>query len=283
MIYILMNSKANNGMGEQDARNWAKVLNKEPTFVDVLKTNTKELVASLKENDEVIVCGGDGTLNHFANDVADLELKNPVFYVKCGSGNDFFRDRQEEADELGRIKLNRHLERLPIVHVNGISQRFINGIGYGLDGETCRIGEEMRKTSDKPINYSNIAIKLLLGDFKLRHATVTVDGVTKEYDNVWLVPTMKGRYYGGGLMIAPNQDRFDSEGKVSVVTLFKKSRLGTFLNFPSLSKGKHAGKRWVDIAVGKKVEVKFDTPCALQIDGEVVDNVTCYTVEVPEK
>lgn len=283
MIYILMNPKANNGMGEQNARNWAKVLNKEATFVDVLKTNTRQLVANLKENDEVIVSGGDGTLNHFANDVADLPLYNPIFYVKSGSGNDFFRDRQDDVDELGRIKLNRHLERLPIVHVNGISQRFINGIGYGLDGETCKIGEEMRKATDKPINYSNIAIKLLLGDFKLRHATVTVDGVTKEYDNVWLVPTMKGRYYGGGLMIAPNQDRFDSEGKVSVVVLSKKSRLGTFLNFPSLSKGKHAGKKWVDIRVGKKVEVKFDTPCALQIDGEVVDNVTCYTVEVPQK
>ncbi len=283
MIYILMNPKANNGIGEQDARNWAKVLKEEATFVDVLKTDTRQLVANLKENDEVIVSGGDGTLNHFANDVAELEIKNPIYYVKSGSGNDFYRDRQEDVDELGRIKLNRHLERLPIVHVNGISQRFINGIGYGLDGETCRIGEDMRKTSTKPINYSNIAVKLLLGDFQLRHATVTVDGVTKEYDNVWLVPTMKGRYYGGGLMIAPNQDRFDAEGKVSVVALSKKSRLSTFLNFPSIKKGKHANKTWVHTVVGKNVEVKFDTPCALQIDGEVVDNVTSYTVEVPDK
>jgi len=34
---------------------------------------------------------------------------------------------------------------------------------------------------------------------------------------------------------------------------------------------------------GSKVEVRFDTPCALQIDGEVVENVTSYTVEVPSK
>jgi diacylglycerol kinase family enzyme len=34
---------------------------------------------------------------------------------------------------------------------------------------------------------------------------------------------------------------------------------------------------------GKKIEVTFDIPCALQIDGEVVDNVTTYTVEVPAK
>lgn len=284
MIYVLMNPKANNGLGESDARNWAKVLTEEATFVDVLRNDVRQLVTSLQEGDEVVVSGGDGTLNHFINDVADLDIKNNIYYVKSGSGNDFYRDRKEDVDELGRIPLNRHLINLPIIHVNGITKRFINGIGYGLDGETCKIGEEMRMKSDKPINYSNIAIKLLLGKYKLKRATVTVDGDTKEYKYVWLASTMKGRYYGGGLMVAPNQDRFDPEGKVSVVALYKKGRLGTLLRFPSLNTGKHVLKKdWVTVVTGKKVQVSFDEPCALQIDGEVVDNVTSYTVEVPEK
>ena len=32
--------------------------------------------------------------------------------------------------------------------------------------------------------------------------------------------------------------------------------------------------------VGKKVTITFDQPCALQIDGEVVENVLTYSVEV---
>ncbi|MCM1395820.1 MAG: hypothetical protein NC132_06940 [Corallococcus sp.] len=284
MIYILMNSKANNGMGEKDARDWAKVLTEETTFIDVLTTDVRKLVSDLKEGDEVVVAGGDGTLNHFINDVADLEIANKIYYVKSGSGNDFYRDRKDEVDELGRIALNRHLVNLPVIYVNGITKRFINGIGYGIDGETCKIGEELRRTTDKPINYSKIAIKLLLGKFKQRNATVTVDGQTATYKHVWLAPTMKGRYYGGGLMVAPNQDRFDHEGKVSVVVLYKRGRLGTLLNFPSMNTGKHVLKKgWVTVVTGKRVEVSFDTPCALQIDGEVVDNVTSYVVEVPEK
>lgn len=285
MKYVLMNPRANNGLGEQDAREWAKCLNEEVTYVNVLETkDMASFVKGLNPEDVIIVAGGDGTLNHFANDIAELDVKNEMYYVKSGSGNDFYRDNKEHCNELGMIPLNKFVQNLPIVHVNGITRRFINGIGYGLDGETCRAGEEMRMKTTEKIDYTKIAIKLLLGGYKLNHATVTVDGVTMEHDYVWLASTMKGRYYGGGLMVAPLQNRFDEEHRVSVVALYKKSRLGTLLRFPSLNKGEHIKKKdWVTTRLGKKVEVKFDKPCALQIDGEVVENVTSYTVEVPEK
>jgi len=285
MIYVLYNPKANNGKGEAEARQWAKCLNEEPTYVNVLETpNMKEFLSSLNKDDVIIVSGGDGTVHHFANNVADLNLKNEMYYVKSGSGNDFYRDNKEYVDELGRIPLNKFVENLPVVRVNGIERRFLNGIGYGLDGVACEIGEKMRSTTDKPINYTSIAIKQLLGKYKLRHAIVTVDGVTHEYDNVWVCPTMKGRYYGGGMMVAPNQDRFDPEHKVTVVTLHKKGRIPTLLCFPKFSAGKHEKlAKNISSVRGSKVEVRFDTPCALQIDGEVVENVTSYTVEVPSK
>ena len=285
MKYVLMNPRANNGLGEQDAREWAKCLNEEVSYVNVLETkDMASFVKGLNPEDVIIVAGGDGTLNHFANDIAELDVKNEMYYVKSGSGNDFYRDNKEHCNELGMIPLNKFVQNLPIVHVNGITRRFINGIGYGLDGETCRAGEEMRMKTTEKIDYTKIAIKLLLGGYKLNHATVTVDGVTMEHDYVWLASTMKGRYYGGGLMVAPLQNRFDEEHRVSVVALYKKSRLGTLLRFPSLNKGEHIKKKdWVTTRLGKKVEVKFDKPCALQIDGEVVENVTSYTVEVPEK
>ena len=283
MKYVLMNPKANNGQGESDAREWAKCLNEEVTYVNVLETkDMKAFVLGLNPEDAIIVSGGDGTLNHFVNDIADIEVANECYYVKSGSGNDFYRDNKEYCNEFGMIPLNQFMKNLPIVHVNGITRRFLNGIGYGLDGEACRIGEEMRMTTTKKINYSSIAVKQLLGAYKLKHATITVDGETHEFDNVWLAPTMKGRYYGGGLMVTPNQNRFDEENRVSVCCIYKKNRLVTLLRFPSLNKGEHIKKTdWCSTYVGKKVEVKFDQPCALQIDGEVVKDVTSYTVEVP--
>ncbi|MBO4358355.1 MAG: hypothetical protein IKX97_08155 [Erysipelotrichaceae bacterium] len=280
MFYLLYNSLANNSKGEQDAREWASLNNVEAEYVDVTGVkDMKKFFDGLKKDDEVILTGGDGTVNHFANDVYGYEFKNPVYYVKCGSGNDFYRDNEKYAVD-GKIDLRPFLKNLPLITVNGIKKRFLNGIGYGLDGETCRVGDLQRAQTDKPVNYSNIAIKLLLGGYRLNKATVTVDGETNKYENVWLASTMKGRFYGGGLMVAPDQDRFNEDGTVSVVTLYKKSRLGTLLRFPSLNKGEHVKKPdWVTVKTGKIVDVSFEEPCALQIDGEVVENVLSYHVE----
>lgn len=280
MTYLLFNPLANNSKGEQDARRWAAENKAEGEFKSLLEiSDMKAFFDGLAEDDDVILTGGDGTLNRFANDVYGYEFKNPVYYVKCGSGNDFYRDNEKYAKD-GRIDLRPFLKNLPLVTVNGIQRRFLNGIGYGIDGETCRIGDIQRATSDKPVNYSKIAIGLLLGSYKLKKATVTVDGRTSKFENVWMASTMKGRFYGGGMMVAPAQDRFNKEGTVSVVALYKKSRIITLMRFPSLNKGEHVSKKdWVTVQTGSKVTVSFDQPCALQIDGDVIENVLTYSVE----
>lgn len=284
MKYVLLNPKANNGMGEQDAREWAKRLTETCNYVDVVSLpSMADFVAGLKPDDEIILTGGDGTINHFANDLADIEVANKIYYVKCGSGNDFYNDNKHRCDELGRIYLNDMLRNLPVIEVNGLRRRFINGIGYGIDGEVSRVGDEQRGKSKKHINYTNIALKLLWGAYKLKRATVTVDGETHEYKNVWMAPTMQGRFYGGGMMVAPDQDRFDENHCVSVVVAHSRSRLGMLMLFPSIFTGKHVAKtKVVSVFKGKKVTVTFDKPCALQIDGEVVQDVTTYSVETVE-
>ena len=280
MTYLLLNPLANNSKGEQDARQWAAENNVECEFTSLLDIkDMKTFFDGLKEDDEVILTGGDGTINRFANDVYGYELKNPVYYVKCGSGNDFYRDNEHLAVD-GKIDIRPMMKNLPLITVKGIQRRFVNGIGYGIDGETCRIGDIQRATSDKPVSYSNIAIKLLLGSYKLKKATVDVDGKVSTFENVWMASTMKGRFYGGGMMVAPAQDRFNEDGTVSVVTLYKKNRLVTLMRFPSLNKGEHVLKKdWVTVQTGKKVTVSFDQPCALQIDGDVIEDVLTYTVE----
>lgn len=280
MTYLLLNPLANNSKGEQDARQWAAENNVECEFTSLLDIkDMKAFFDGLKEDDEVILTGGDGTINRFANDVYGYELKKPVYYVKCGSGNDFYRDNEHLAVD-GKIDIRPMMKNLPLITVKGIQRRFVNGIGYGIDGETCRIGDIQRATSDKPVSYSNIAIKLLLGSYKLKKATVDVDGKVSTFENVWMASTMKGRFYGGGMMVAPAQDRFKEDGTVSVVTLYKKNRLVTLMRFPSLNKGEHVLKKdWVTVQTGKKVTVSFDQPCALQIDGDVIEDVLTYTVE----
>ena len=230
------------------------------------------------ENDTVILSGGDGTINRFVNENVGLTLPKNLLYFAAGSGNDFKKDVAEETTAL--IPLHKYIQNLPTVTINGKTSYFINGIGYGIDGYCCEEGDRLKAKSDKPIDYTAIAIKGLLFCFKPRNAKITVDGVTKEYKKVWIAPTMKGRYYGGGMLVTPEQNRFDTEGKVSSAVLYGSSALKTLIVFPSIFKGEHVKHtEMVEIRKGHEITVEFDRPTALQIDGETVLGVTSYTVK----
>lgn len=244
-----------------------------------------EFFGGLDESDIVVVCGGDGTLNHFVNDVKDVEIKNDIYYYAIGSGNDFGRDLGKDRAAEPDYKINDYITELPTVTVNGETRVFINGVGYGIDGYCCEVGDEQRarneaEHTDKPINYTAIAIKGLLFKYKPTNATVTVDGVKHTYKKVWIAPTMNGRYYGGGMMPTPNQERLSKDKKLTLMVFHGTGKLKTLMIFPSLFKGEHVKHtEAVTLLVGKEITVEFDRPAPLQIDGETVLDVTSYTAK----
>lgn len=209
-----------------------------------------------------------------------------LYYYAGSSGNDFYKDVKDSAefvseqrDEsgIGVFKLKPYLNRLPKIEIRGKISYFLNGIGYGLDGYCCEVGDELRKTTSKPINYTGIALKGLLFDYKPTNARVTVDGVTKEFRKVWIAPTMHGRFYGGGAMATPKQDRCGKERTLSTLIFFGTGRLKTLFLFPSIYKGTHVKytKYCIELS-GKDITVSFDRPVALQVDGETVLGITEY-------
>ena len=61
-------------------------------------------------------------------------------------------------------------------------------------------------------------------------------------------------------------------------------RLPTLMAFPGIFKGEHVKhEKCISIFSGKEISVEFDSPRALQIDGETVLGVTKYTVCVNSK
>lgn len=278
MLFILFNPLANNKTGERTARDYIDKLGlSDAEFKDITALDVGEFTEGLGADDRVILAGGDGTLNKFVNALK----KDPVCaidYIPTGSGNDFKTDVGMNGDF---IRLNDYIKDLPTVIINGTATKFVNNVGYGLDGYCCEVADELKKKSDKPINYAGIAIKGMLFHFKPRVATVTIDGgEPMTFKKVWLAPTMKGRYYGGGMCVTPEQDRNDKDGKVSVGVWRGTGKLVTLMRFPKIFKGGHVKYNKMFTAYkGNEITVKFDKPTAVQIDGETVLNVTEYTVK----
>ena len=278
--YILYNPYA----GNQDGESKAKELNKLYTdslleYFDITKIKDyKAFFNSLNPLDEIIVCGGDGTLNRFINEVYDLKIKNNVLYYATGNGNDFLRDLGKEVGARP-FRINNYIKDLPTVTVNGKIYRFLNGIGFGIDGYCCEVGDQLREKNKKP-NYTIIAIKGLLYGYKPTAAKITVDDKTKNYKKVWIAPTMYGRYYGGGMMPAPMQSRNDRKKQVSIAAIHSAGKLHTLCVFPSIFKGTHVKhSSMVDVIKGHHIIVEFDRPVALQIDGETILDVRKYEVK----
>ena len=172
--------------------------------------------------------------------------------------------------------MDKYIKNLPTVTVNGKEELFLNGIGYGIDGYCCRVGDEIKEKAQKKPNYTAIAIKGLLFHFNPADAVVTVDGARREYKNVWLAPTMNGRYYGGGMIPTPEQNRL-GDGTLSLLVWHGKGKLKTLSVFPSIFKGEHVSHgEMCEVLTGREIEVEFSAPTDLQIDGETVKNVTHY-------
>ena len=279
---ILYNPKAGNGRGKEGAEKLKDILhNGELTFTDMTDiTDTAAFQRSLGADDKLVICGGDGTLNRFINDFDPSCMSNEIYYYATGSGNDFLRDIAGASAD-APVLINDYIKDLPTVTVQGKTYKFLNGIGYGIDGYCCEVGDEMRKKSNgKPVNYTSIAIKGLLYDFKPTDATVIIDGKETRYKKVWIAPTMHGRFYGGGMIAAPDQRRDAPDGKFSVVIWHGSGKLKTLMVFPSIFKGEHVKHtECIDIVKADEVTVKFDKPCALQIDGETILGVTEYSAK----
>ena len=139
--YVLFNPLAGNKRCGTEIKMIEAMLDGEILYCDMTKPETySDILPEMQRGDILIVCGGDGTLNRFINLPYDYSEKNEVYYFPMGSGNDF-------AHELGHkygdrpFNITKYLKDLPGVTVNGKTYKFLNGIGYGIDGYCCEVGD----------------------------------------------------------------------------------------------------------------------------------------------
>ena len=273
MTIILYNPKSRLGNNQKLLNKIEKMVRKEGhavVFKDVLTIGDASLfLDQFKIEDRFIIVGGDGTLHQLVNRVQIHLVKQEVYMIQAGTGNDFLRSMDSR---LKMIPVKEALKDLPHVIENNQKQYFINGVGLGLDGYVGHIVEENRSKKTK-LGFFKATLKGLK-DFKPIQTKLKLDQKPfVNIDKTWLIAVMHSKYFGGGMKIAPQANR--NHKTLEVVVVKKCPKWLLFIIFPTIYLGwQKIFKSYVSFYKASEIFIQSTQKTYAQYDGEVTAALT---------
>ena len=265
MIEIIVNSRSKKSLIE--LKKIERVLNDKKLPYRVLKTskntNAKDLMNEIHEG-ELIVIGGDGTINEVINNYHGKE----IIYLAYGSGNDLARSIEFKKDiEISRLLESKRFIEYDVGVVN--DRKFCSGFDIGFNADIIKRanGSKLKKYLGKYIYLLQGVIGILM--LKKYKAKISWDSGEITTDKLYLLNAMIQPYEGGGIKFAPNATGQD--GKLHIMIMENMS-LATFVyNYLCLLLKKHNKMRKVKQITTDRLAIKTNQRY-FQIDGELINN-----------
>jgi len=220
---------------------------------------------SSKGDYRIYAVGGDGTLNEVLNGM--VGSNSSLGCIPGGSGNDFIKSIVTKFDRK-RILMNTVLgteEEIDIGQVNG--RYFINIASMGFDASVVNNVEKYKNIKYLPNKFSYIASVFdTARDFKNLNLKMKINDEDFETE-AFMVAIANGKYYGGGIKIAPDANMRDGLLDVLLIRDMTAAKIIKF--FPKAMAGKHMGLDEVTFRRATRVTLQSDEPVFINIDGEV--------------
>lgn len=220
------------------------------------------------EHLRVYACGGDGTFNECVCGAAELE-NVAVCPFPTGTGNDFCRMFGDEGALFKDLEALLDGWETPIDLINCNGRWCANICSVGID---ARIGADVHKYSKLPLiggaaGYVVSAVVNLIKGIN-RNMYVKAGDFYREGKHA-LVCACNGRFYGGGFN--PSNTARPDDGLLDLIVVRDVS-----LFMVPLLIGKYAAGRVDELPkyarhfVGTEIEIGFDEPNIVNIDGETI-------------
>ncbi|MEA4898408.1 MAG: diacylglycerol kinase family protein [Eubacteriales bacterium] len=185
-----------------------------------------ELAREAGQATALLVMGGDGTLSEVVSGLNGRPAR--LYLVPSGTGNDFVKTLRLPRDPLAalRAQLDGSAAPIDLPQLNG--RAFLNVAGTGFDVDVVRKAERYKQRFSGLMTYL-LGLIQAIRHFKPIAARITIDGVTC-VKQLTIIEVANGRYFGGGMKVAPDAD--PSDGLLDLVYVDAVKRWQIWLLLP---------------------------------------------------
>ena len=233
----------------------------------------------------IVAVGGDGTINEVTNGFFEHgKAINPMAALGVlprGTGGDFRKTFDWDLDSVAAIRRLATPDTRPldvglleyVGHDGRPAQRyFANICSFGVSG---KVDQEVNKTSKAlggTVSFMVGSLKALSG-WRDRRVTVRFDDGPAERLEVTTLAVANGKYFGGGMKVAPDADVSDG---IFDVTIWSGYGLSDFvIRSKGVYSGSHVGWKGTRQVRAKVVRAESDEEVLIDCDGEQPGKLPC--------
>ncbi len=227
--------------------------------------------------DLIISFGGDGTISEIAGGIVNSEMDCELGVLPHGTGADFLRTLKfpKNLTNAARALRNGQSSIIDMGQVEyckpegGFASRFyINSASFGLSGVVASQVNNQKKILGGTFSFAVGTVRAAML-FNNPRISLEMDGQRWISSVITTVCFNNGRYFGGGMKIAPRASPVD--GRLDAVIVKKVSFLKLLTHAPLLYWGAHLGLSVVhskQIISARAWPVDTDRKVIVEIDGE---------------
>jgi YegS/Rv2252/BmrU family lipid kinase len=283
--FVVLNPHAGSGRGKKDQDLLIHLLTKKGFYfklaVSEFPKHTIQLTIQAIEKGyrNLIVAGGDGTLNEVVNGIFSQAICSPaeitVGVIPVGTGNDWIKtfgvpNHYKEAikilskgetilQDIGRITFSENSQTKTCY--------FANMAGFGFDAMVAKKTNQMKDKGKKGISLYLQALGVSFFKYKTFRINVILDD-QEINDLIFLASIGIGKFNGGGMMLAP--DAIPNNGLFQVTIIRKVGLFGVLRNLSGLYSGTFVKDPRVSIHQARRVSISSEKNISGEADGEIL-------------
>jgi diacylglycerol kinase (ATP) len=225
----------------------------------------------------LVAVGGDGTIHEVANGILQTDAKSEALMgiICTGTGSDLCRTLGISHD-ITQSCSNLTGGRRRVIDIGMVKYQlkgqpeqryFINGAGIGFDATVVAATNQLPKFIGGTLPYLTGLLRTFL-TYRNSQVTLKIGDKSAEDLKVLSLVVANGRYFGGGMQIAP-QARIDDK-QFDIVVLGNFSKIELIRNLSTVYKGTHLSHPKVRLEKGTQVTLESKHRLLVQADGELL-------------